>query len=261
MVIVQFMVRPEAIEAVSGARRWLQAGGVPVELVVVSFWQELLTVLKRHPEAVPVVDPYRAGAPELDEIVKLNNGGLSELMLYGEFSGHSIGRVVAELARAGVTRVVTVGIDDRPIQLAHQIQGACGQGVLERLLAGLEKREAFSWKQQVAVQWAIRNGWRACSVGDMAQGVGVRPRTLRVWFDGYDALSPSRLLAWGRVLSACRLISVAGVDPPVAARRLGFSSYSDLCRKYRRLIRQRLPDDDGADLLDRAIGAFLSAAG
>ena len=213
-------------------------------------------VLDEHPNSVPVVDPYWSGTLDLDEAERVvARSMLAGVVAYGDFSGRPAGNDPDALRAVGVRSILTLGVDDAPESIAAAIRDAVGEPEIREVVDRVTA--ALPWEQQMMVRWAVRNGWRPVTVGELAEGLGVTPRTLRRWCAAHPGLSPRTLLSWSRLLHACRLISHTHLSPGAAARVLGFSSQSDLYRKYERLVGRRFSDESRETLFGLVAERFV----
>lgn len=241
----------------------LQAKGLPLIHRIATSHGELLTVLDEAPFRILMIDILRDGQIDHDLVQALERRkeGLP-VHIYSDFSGVSIGQAFSALKGTHIGHVITYGVDDSLSRLVSLLHASLTQPVVERALTALVDR--LDWRQALLIRWLVRQGGGPNHVEAAASALGVSPRTIRRWFSPSPAVTPARVVSWVRVLHACVLMSEFNVPVGQSAVAVGFSSPSDLYRRYSSLTGLRLADVPRAELLDRAIESFshqLTVAG
>jgi AraC-like DNA-binding protein len=181
----------------------------------------------------------------------------SGCIVYASFRDRP-GADVARLVRMGAHDVLTKDVDDSPRRIALSIRECLGLGALERLIDAA--MAPLTPQQQTIIRWSIRRGIARSSVSDLAEDLGASTRTLRRRCDNLPGTSTRTLLAWGRMVHACRLLSHTTMSLEAIAESLDFSSVGDMHRKFHRLTQTRLSDVDRGDALEILVRALRAIA-
>jgi AraC-like DNA-binding protein len=240
--------------------RILSASGVDATLLMCRGWPDLIGFASEAPGlCVAIVDPYDGDMLVSEELIgdacRLARG--RGCIIYATFDGRPAGDV-AKLVRLGIRDVVTRHVDDSPHRIAAAIRESLGMVKLEEMVAA--PVSALTVHQQTIVRWSIRRGTARMSVSELAEVLGTSTRTLGRWCGGLPQASTSTLLAWGRVLHACRLLSHTTMSLETIAESLDFSSVGDLRRKFYRVTQARLTDVDRGDALELVVQALRAIA-
>jgi AraC-like DNA-binding protein len=211
--------------------------------------------MKTRPLALAVVDPYEDGSLQLEPIARLGRHNASRTVCYVDLSRQPAGEHVRLILSSGIVRVITARVDDSPREMAEIFDRTIGSNLLTTLLE--RARDVLPWKEYLAVQWAIREGWHKTSVDAMAAALGVQPRSVRRWFGNRSELSPRDVVVWGRLLNACLLLKVTGLSQRQVADMLGFRSVREFSDKYRGLVGEGLVHVPPEKLFAIAARAFL----
>jgi AraC-like DNA-binding protein len=137
------------------------------------------------------------------------------------------------LARAGVSEVVTLDVDDGRQRLVDLLDATGRHGlatsVLARLAAAGVPADALA-----IVRAMLQYSHRPIPVCEIARALGVSRRTVLSRLDAAGLPNPSRLAAWCRVLSAGHLIAGTGRTIESIAADLDFPSGNALRNLIRR---------------------------
>jgi len=225
------------------------------DLIAAANWHELMEFATTSASVVAVIDPHIGGRLQIERIRDLTE--LCPVIVYGDFRDRSVGSELPLLLDAGVDRIFSRGIDDPPAAIAAAMNRALRVDLLEPLLDEIEG--ALPWRQALVVRWAVRRGDRLTTVTELAKLAGVTPRTLRRWFEETSALTPQRLVSWGRILHVSILLDNTAYSASRVAHDLDFSSYGDVCRRYRDLTGESLSVHDRGSIFATAAQAFEKA--
>ncbi len=145
------------------------------------------------------------------------------------------GASLLPLARAGVSDVVTLDVDDGRQRLVDLL----GATERRRLAAGVLARLAAAGVPAGAsavVRAMLLHAHGPIPVAEIAHALGVSRRTVLARLDAAGLPNPSLLAAWCRVLSAGQLIASSGWTIERIAAELDFPSGNALCNLIRRHV-------------------------
>lgn len=169
---------------------------------------------------VPIVARLRILAPHLPLI------GYCEL-------APGVGGGVVPFVRSGVHDVIFRGIDDEGIALRSVLAQATRGCAVDRALDAF--RNSFGEPPPVIVEYGLTHGAGPLSVEAAARALGVHRRTL-VNYAACFGTTPSRLLAWCRVLLAAALLEDRALSVEQVAAELDFPSVTALRNLMRRHV-------------------------
>lgn len=203
---------------------------------------------------VIVVDPGFPGAREY--LARLLPGSQRPgVLVIADFAKIPAADVVAFLRRYPRVRVVTYGMDDSPREIGEALVSLLGpdrvaeavQPLLGQLSSDVLRFTSWVLEREDVVGTDLRQAGKA---------LGVSKRTIQRWFADYPGLTAGQVIDWVAVLRATSLVSHLAVPPSTAADRMGFSSASDLYRRYTRLVGVRLSRVERHSAFDVAVGAL-----
>lgn len=212
-------------------RRVLKAGSPHFACWSISDWATLRAAVRdAPPNAVIVVDPYAGSgsgeiSPQLETL--LREFPSASVVAAVEPSG-SCGAELLSLGTSGISEVILLGIEDTPPRISrtlHQAQGRFLKELLQRTLPAYVSGRARIIL--VAAAGAVCAGGHA---PDLARALSVSTKTLTRWCERAYLPPPRRLLAWLRVLLACRLLDDPDRTVGSVARACGYTSDSALRR-------------------------------
>lgn len=202
------------------------------ELVPCATWETLEEVCQSQPVRIAVVDLYATGQADFEHIrrLKQQSPGLSLLT----YSAITLDRVhdVFDAGRIGMDGLIVMDEDDSPRQLLARIERA-----ESRSLGGEVKLALGEVDSSVrdAVLLVITRAHERLSPEGLARLLALPRRTMshRLATAGYPP--PRRLLTWGRLIVAARMLEDPHRTADRVAASLGFpsgSAFRNVCQRY-----------------------------
>jgi AraC-like DNA-binding protein len=192
------------------------------------FWEIVLA------EAVDgcVVDIYHPAHPlPLPELLRLRRRQPPlAIVVYADFENHEMD--LFELGRLKVDGVILAGTNDHPSDTRAAVEGALSAAAALGVVAALDGQlHPFGVE---CLRWAVEHAEENPSADEMASAMGLTPGTLTRELVEHGLPSPGRILLWGRLFRAARLMSNPDRSIEETAFRAGYSSASALGRALRR---------------------------
>lgn len=164
---------------------------------------------------------------------------------------------ILTLAKAGATDLALRGFDDIGTTIFAAIRGTSPEGVASHVVR--ELGPALPARMRPIVEYCLANAREAITVDEIAAALGMPRKTLARQLAQAGLPSPSRLIAWGRVFMAARLMEDQGRSIERIASDLDFPTPNALRKLLRRLTGLRPNDLRASGGLDRVRAAFLEA--
>lgn len=161
---------------------------------------------------------------------------------------------ILTLARAGVTDLALRGFDDIASTIAAAMRGTSLEGVAARVVR--ELGPVLPRRVRPIVEYCIANAQAAPTVDDIAAALGMPRKTLARQLAQAGLPSPKRLIAWGRVFMAARLMEDQARSIERIALDLDFPSPTALRKLLRRLTGMRPLDVRASGGLDCVQSVF-----
>jgi AraC-like DNA-binding protein len=166
------------------------------------------------------------------------------------------GASLLPLARAGVSEVVTMGVDDGRQRLADLLGATERGGIATWVLARLTVAGVPAGASAI-VGAMLLHSRGPLAVRDVAHALGVSRRTVLARLDAAGLPNPSRLAAWCRLLGAAHRIAGTGRTIERIADELDFPSGNalrNLVRRHAGLTCTALRERGG---LERVLDHFI----
>jgi AraC-like DNA-binding protein len=202
------------------------------ELLQCTTWDALAEACDMHPVRIAVVDLYATGEASFERVRQLKQRwpGLS-LLAYSTITMDRV-RDVFDAGRIGMDAMIVADQDDRPRQLLARIERA------ESRSLGAEVRLALGevdLSVRDAVLLVITRAHERLSPAGLARLLALPRRTVsqRLAAAGYPP--PRRLLTWGRLIVAARMLEDPHRTADRVAANLGFpsgSAFRNVCQRY-----------------------------
>lgn len=196
-------------------------------------WRHLSRLVMRRPVRLCVIDPYDPFRPISFSQLQRFRRKHSDLaiVIYSDFQGRE--EDLFDLGRLQVDGVMQATGQESRTAIRGAIDRALARSTATGVVRALDGRlPAFALD---CLSWAVENAETDPRVADLAHAmgntVGRLGRELRV----HDLPSPRRLLLWGRVLQATRMLESPGTTVDDAAFRVGYSTGGALRRAFKRL--------------------------
>ncbi len=228
------------------------------QLVVATTWTEFLEVCESAPVTAAVIDLKDYGQPTFDELRRFRLGhGSTALVLYISVPPVPV-QDVFEAGRFGFDAVVVADEGDDPLSLQQVIERAMARGVGELLRKGLGDRVPTARDAALA---CVARAHERLSPEKLARLLGVRRRALTERLLRAGLPAPQRLIGWGRLIVAARLLEDPDRKVDTIAMTLDFpsgSAFRNTCQRYLGATPQEIRARGGADYV---VGAFLTSLG
>lgn len=193
-----------------------------------STWKGFWNGVSRTPVEGCVLDIYHPRRPI--SLVQLQ--GLRRrhphlaIVIYSDFSGREMD--LFHLGRLSVDGVILAGRGDDHRQMREAVRIALSASVAGRVADVLQGR--IPSVGLLVLQWAIEHAQGHPGVAELAAGLCVSRSSLTRELRVLGLPPPRRLLLWGRLLQAARLMEREGSTVEAVAHRLGYSTASGLRR-------------------------------
>ena len=224
------------------------------QLVIASTWTEFLELCASAPVMAAVIDLKDYAQPTFDELRQFRlRHGSTALVLYISVPPVSV-QDVFEAGRFGFDAVVVADIGDEAPALQAVIERAMARGVGELLRKHL--RDAVPTARD-AVLACVARAHERLSPEKLSRLLGVRRRALTDRLVRAGLPPPQRLIAWGRLIVAARLLEDPDRKVDAIAMTLDFpsgSAFRNTCQRYLGATPQEVRARGGADYV---VAVFL----
>ena len=225
-------------------------------VVACADWSDLLRSCANEPVSMAVIDLF--ASPTLndafDALRQLKRRFPSVAVVLYASVPPAEPRHLFEAGRFGLDGLIMADVDDEPRRLLSVIEQAEARGVLETL-----RRALGDVKPTVrdATLIAVTRAHQRLSPEGLAKILGVRRKNLseRLAQAGYP--TAQRLIAWGRLIVAARMLEDSERRADSVALALDFpsgSAFRNTCQRYLHAAPQQIRARGGASYV---IGAFL----
>ena len=211
-----------------------------------------------EPVSVAVVDLLATGVERFEPLRQLRSRFPSlTIVLYTAVPPASP-RDIFEAGRFGVDALILVDADDEPRRMLSLIEQAEARGVIGHV------REALEGVRPVvrdAVLVSVTRAHQRLTPDRLAKVLGIGRKALRARLTQAGYPSPARLIAWGRLIVAARLLEDQGRSVEAVALSLDYASgsaFRNICQRYLHATPQHIRADSATKFV---IAAFLREVG
>ena len=197
-------------------------------------WDELLTACASEAVSIAVVDLLAGGEvmESFDALRQLKRRFPSVTVVLYVSTPPSQPRDLFEAGRFGLDGLIVADVDDEPRRLISIIEQAQSRGVLELLRPALTTAKPTV---RDATLLAITRAHQRLSPESLAKILGIRRKALseRLTQSGFPAAQ--RLIAWGRLIVAARMLEDPERSADGVAMALDFpsgSAFRNACQRY-----------------------------
>ena len=255
--IVLLTRNSETLSRVAGLVRSLARFGVSSTVESISDWDSLATAIERTSPSLIMLDPFIDGRlSEASARIIARIVTRCEVIAYGDFRRATVVQDLHRLLRLGVKHFCTLDHDDAPAELAQLILNVTATSSFLEVVESM--RATLSTEQNLFLRYALRRGGENTSISSLADELHVSPRTIRRWFGSLAGITPSAILRWSRVLHVCHALARSNAPASSITQEMGFSSYSDFCRKYRLVTGAPVDTRRRSRLFEVAIAEFVA---
>jgi len=189
-------------------------------------WSRLREILGRHRVDGCILD-LLDGEQALLELRRLRrHHPWLAILVYTDFQGREID--LFHLGRLGVDAVLICGRGDDPQGIRRSVDLALASSLASWVVGHLEGE--MDSVGLACLRWAVENARGAPDVGGLAKSLSLTPRSLNRRLRSRGLPTPSRLLLWGRLFRAGRLLEGGSETVEQVAYHLGYSSAAALRR-------------------------------
>lgn len=231
------------------------------EVVPCTTWEALAEACEAHPVRVVVVDLYATGQATFEPIrrLKQRSPGLSMLM----YSVMSLERIhdVFDAGRIGMDALIIADRDDSPRQILAQIERAESRSLGSEVRLALDEVDP---SVRDALLLVITRAHERLSPEGLARLMALPRRTLSHRLEAAGYPPPRRLLTWGRLIVAARMLEDSRRTADRVAGSLGFpsgSAFRNVCQRYLHSTPGEIRRRGGAAYVVRALLRQVQRAG
>ena len=152
------------------------------------------------------------------------------IMVYADFEDHELD--LFELGRLKIDGAILTGAEDHAHETRRAVAAALAAAAALGVVAALDGQ--LHPLGMECLRWSIEHAEESPTVTQIADGLALTPATLARELHERRLPSPARLLLWGRLFHAARLLTHPDRSVEDTAYRLGYSSAPALGRALRR---------------------------
>jgi AraC-like DNA-binding protein len=200
-------------------------------LVAAGSWSAVPALVEREPVHGVVVDASTSAQLPFGELgwLRRQHPAMATIVVLDPH-GHEL--ELFRLGRLGVDGVVFVGNPDLERSLRDAVERGLSRGTARRVVARLDGR--VPTELVALLSWAVEHAHLGPDTADLAGSTDRSRRSLQRTLRRADLPTPSRILLWGRLLSAAHLLDRDQVSVDRVAHYLGYAAGSSLARALRR---------------------------
>jgi AraC-like DNA-binding protein len=221
-------------------------------------WDELLHTCANEAVSVVVIGIFAPGetSETFDWLRQLKRGFPSIRVVFYAAVPPARPRDLFEAGRFGIDGLIIEGEDDEPERLKALIEQAEARGLLDLL------RPAHGQAHPLvrdALLVAVTRAHQRLNAERLARILGVRRKLLSVRLRESRFPTTQRLIAWGRLMVAAKMLEDSGRTADSVASALGFPSggaFRNTCQRYLRTAPLEIRAAGGARF---AVEAFVAA--
>jgi AraC-like DNA-binding protein len=202
------------------------------ELIAAASWSEFLGACDRSPIVAAVIDLHDYAQPTFDALRQFRQRHGSTAMILYVASPPVPVQDVFEAGRFGFDAIIVAGDGDEPRAIQEIIERAMARGVGELLRPVVGAAPPVARDAALA---AVARAYEHLSPESLARLLGVRRRALTDRLADAGMPPPQRLIAWGRLIMAARLLEDADRKVDAIALTLDFpsgSAFRNACQRY-----------------------------
>jgi AraC-like DNA-binding protein len=217
-----------------GAARLAAALGDHHELIDCRDLDHFWDVVASDPVDGCVVDIYHPSTPlSLVDLQRLRRRVPPlAIVVYADFGDRVLD--LFELGRLNIDGVIVSGATDKPDETRHAVNGALAAASALGVMAAVEGQlHPFGME---CLRWSIEHADDSPTVARLADSLGLSEGVLARELRQRRLPPPARLLLWGRLFRAARMLSDPDRRVEDVAFRLGYSTASALSRALQREV-------------------------
>jgi AraC-like DNA-binding protein len=190
-------------------------------------WDGLVRACAGRPVQLAVVDFYVGGSPSFERLRVLKRRFPTLALVAYVATSAERARDLFDAGRVGVDGLVLAGVDDDAATMLATLERAEARGLTSRLRAALgARRPPLQPLVRDAVLAAVVRAHERLTPASLAALLAVPTRVLSRRLAEAGLPAPAKLLTWGRLLVAARLLEDGSRSADGVARVLAFPSGS-----------------------------------
>jgi AraC-like DNA-binding protein len=221
-------------------------------------WDAVRRACAEEPVSIVVLDPFGTGTGRFEDVrqLRLRYPSVS-LVLYVSVPP-TTGRDLFEAGRFGVDGLVLADVEDDPRQLRTFIEQAEARGVLGAVRQALDRVRPTV---RDATLVAVTRAHQRLTPERLARVLGLRRKALAARLAAAGFPPPARLIAWGRLMVAARLLEDDRRSVDSVAMSLDYPSGSAFRNIFRRYLQATPQQVRAAGATRFVIDAFMRGVG
>lgn len=246
-------------------QRIQDALGEQHEVLPCASWDDLLASCGRRAVTLALVDLFPVPVPPTEE-------GSFELLRQLKRRYPSVAAVLYtsmpparaqdlfEAGRFGLDGLVLANEDDDPTQLRAVVERAEARGALAQLLPALA---TLTPTVRDAMLLSVTRAHQPLSPEDLSRILGVRRKLLSARLSQAGFPTPQKLIAWGRLIVAARLLEDPERTADSVALALDYpsgSAFRNACQRYARAAPHQMRAQGGAAFVIRLLLSEVATA-
>jgi AraC-like DNA-binding protein len=229
------------------------------QLIVAATWDEFTTACEDAPIVAAVVDLHDYAQPTFDALRQFRaRHGSTAMILYVAIPPVSA-QDVFEAGRFGFDAIIVAGESDAPEKILEVIERAMARGVGELLRPVVLRAPSVARDAALA---AVARAYERLTPESLARLLGVRRRVLTERLAEAGLPAPQKLIAWGRLIMAARLLEDGDRKVDAIALTLDFpsgSAFRNACQRYLGLAPHEVRSRGGAAYAIQAFAGRLAS--
>lgn len=228
-------------------------------------WEELTRACEARPVQLAVVDLFADGAPNFERLRVLKRRFPTLAIVAYVTPSAERARDLFDAGRVGLEGLLLVDVDDDAPSLLATLERAQARGLVSLLRLALAARaQAVSPLVRDAVLAAVVRAHERLTPTGLARLLAVPSRVLSRRLAEVGMPAPNKLLIWGRLLVAARLLEDSARSADGVATALAFpsgSAFRNTSQRYLAATPGEIRARGGASwVIERFLGASASAA-
>jgi AraC-like DNA-binding protein len=227
-------------------------------VVAAPTWSEFLAACDAAPIVAAVIDLHDYAQPTFDALRQFRTRHASTAMILYVAVPPVKAEDVFEAGRFGFDAIIVAGRDDAPPTIQKVIERAMARGVGELLRPVVRVAPQVARDAALA---AVARAYERLSPETLCRLLGVKRRVLTERLAEAGLPAPQRLIAWGRLIMAARLLEDADRKVDAIALTLDFpsgSAFRNACQRYLGCTPQEVRVRGGAAYVIQAFAERLT---
>jgi AraC-like DNA-binding protein len=229
------------------------------ELVAASSWPEFVAACERAPIVAGVIDLHDYAQPTFDALRQFRQRhGSAPMILYVATPPVAV-EDVFEAGRFGFDAIIVAGRGDEPKAVQEILERAMARGVGELVRPIVTAAAPVARDAALAV---VARAYEHLTPESLARLLGVRRRALTDRLSEAGMPPPQKLIAWGRMIMAARLLEDRDRKVDAIALTLDFpsgSAFRNACQRYLGCAPHKVRERGGAAYVIQRFASELTS--